>query len=115
MSALTHTGTTNAEVGSRLFSYERKYAIPIVLHAYDGPAFRLGLVERFVEVADRRLAIIGKLAFGVGVMYQAHKTRAVASRRPLQHLQIAVGIAEGEDRTTANMHLDADRLAGLRR
>src|SRR6266480_4488666 len=49
---------------------------PIVFHADDGPAFVLGFIERLVEFADRRLPIVGPLAFGIGVMNETHETWA---------------------------------------
>ncbi len=55
-------------------------------------------IERFVEAAEGRVAIVGVFARGVGVMDDEAKAGATGHRRPLQHLQIAVGIAEGRDR-----------------
>src|SRR5580658_2532505 len=42
---------------------------------------------------------------------EPHEARAAASRSPLQHLQVAVGIAEGEYRPAADEALDAHGLA----
>ena len=39
--------------------------------------------------------------------------RPVAARRPLEHLEVAVGVAEGDDRPPADDLMDAHRLAGL--
>ena len=39
--------------------------------------------------------------------------RVAAGGRPLEHLEVAVGVAEGDDRAAADELLDADRLAGL--
>jgi hypothetical protein len=47
------------------------------------------------------------------VVHQQSETRARARRRPLQHLEIAVRIAEGEYRPPADVLVDADGLAGL--
>ena len=41
-----------------------------------------------------------------------HQARAVAGGGPLEHLQVAVGVAEGEDRSAANHAVDTYRLAG---
>ena len=72
---------------------------------------RLRLVERLVELADVRLAVVGPLALGVGVVDEEAEARAAAGGGPLQHLQVAVGVAEGGDRAAADVRLDADRLA----
>ncbi|MCY1344843.1 hypothetical protein D9M69_308900 [compost metagenome] len=45
-------------------------------------------------------------------MHQAHEAFAAAGGGPLQHLQVAVGVAEGEDRPAADDRIDAHRLAG---
>ena len=73
--------------------------------------FALRLIERLVELADLRLPVVGVFALGIGVMDDAGEARAGPCRRPLQHLQIAVGIAEREDRPPADEAVDADRLA----
>ena len=41
------------------------------------------------------------------------KRAPLAGRGPFQHLQVAVGVAEREDRAAADELVDADRLAGL--
>ena len=51
----------------------RKNGHPVVLHAYDRLTFCERLVERLIELSDRRVAVIGPLALGVGVMYEAHE------------------------------------------
>ena len=64
--------------------------------------------------SDRRgVAIVGVFAFGVGVMDDQAEARAAAHRGPLQHFEIAVGVAERGDRAAADVLVDADRLAGL--
>src|SRR3954447_6515043 len=45
-------------------------------------------------------------------MHDPHKTRATSCCCPLQHLKIAVRVAESEDRTAADEVVDADWLAG---
>jgi hypothetical protein len=42
--------------------------LPVALHIGDNPAFGLGFVEAFVEFADVAFAVVGPLAFGVGVV-----------------------------------------------
>ncbi|MNJ34819.1 hypothetical protein D3C77_295440 [compost metagenome] len=44
-------------------------------------------------------------------MHQPGKTLAVSGHGPLQHLQVAVGVAKRQDRSTTNDSVDADRLA----
>ncbi|MNF07181.1 hypothetical protein D3C80_2073080 [compost metagenome] len=46
------------------------------------------------------------------MVYQAHEARAFAGGGPLQHLQVAIGVAEGQDGATADDGVDAFRLAG---
>src|SRR5262249_38311335 len=43
---------------------------------------------------------------------RAHEARALAGGGPLEHLLVAVGVAEGQQRPPADELLDADRLAG---
>src|SRR5215470_12527277 len=90
---------------------ERKDSLPIGFHADDNPVPRLGLVPGAVELADIRLAVVGELALGVVVVHEEHEARARAGRGELQHLQIAVRIAEGRDRPAADAAVDAHRLS----
>src|SRR5436190_18547127 len=70
--------------GGLVINCRWKNACPIVLHADDGPTFGVGFIERLAEFADGRFAIVGPLAFGVGVMNESHKARAAAACRPFQ-------------------------------
>ena len=74
--------------------------------------FALRLVERLVEPADVAVAVVGPFALGIGVVHDQTEARPVARGGPLQHLQIAVGVAERHDRAAADEPVDADRLAG---
>jgi hypothetical protein len=85
----------------------------IVLHVHDNPALRPGFVESFVETANVRITVVGPFALGIGVMDVETEARARASSGPLEHLQVAVRIAEGGDGAAANMHVDANGLARL--
>src|SRR4029079_18900442 len=85
--------------------------LPIVLHVDHGPAFGRRLVERLVELADVGLAVVGIFAHRVGVMHQPHEAQALAERGPFQHLLVAVGVAEGEDRLAPDDAIDGFRLA----
>ena len=72
------------------------------------PSF--AFVERLVELADWRMPVVGELALGVGVMHEQAQKRGLPPRPQSQHRLIAVGIAEGEDRSPADETVDADRL-----
>src|SRR3954452_13590422 len=87
--------------------------LPIQLHVDDEPAASLRLIQGLVRPSDVRLTIVGVFAQRIGVMHDAHQTRTTAGRRPLQHLKVAVRVAEGEDRAAADEPVDADRLAGF--
>ena len=70
----------------------------------DGPAVLLRLGhERVAERADLRLRAVGELAHCVVVMHQHHQPRAAAGLRPLQHLLIAVRVAERGDGPAADV------------
>src|SRR5690606_30443774 len=90
----------------------RKDRLPVVLHGDDDPAFRPGGIQRLVEPADVAVAVVGELALGVVVVHDQPQASAIGARGPLQHLQIAVGVAEGRDRPAADELVDRDRLAG---
>src|SRR5262245_51697500 len=45
-------------------------------------------------------------------MYEAHERGARAAGRPLEHLLIAIRVPKRENRATADVLLDGDRLAG---
>src|SRR5688572_19015693 len=49
-------------------SLARKHRLPIVLHVDDGPPPLRGFVQRPVELPDVRVAVVGPLALGVGVL-----------------------------------------------
>ena len=91
----------------------RKDRSPIRPHVHDDPAVLRRLIKRLVKLSDLRRAIVGVLAFRVGVVHDEPKTRAVTGRRPLKHLQVAIGVAEGHDRTPADDLLDGNGLAFL--
>src|SRR5690606_25200353 len=57
--------------------------------------------------------VVGVFADGVGVVDDQAEAGAVAGGGPLEHLEVAVGVAEGEDGTLADEALDADGLAGF--
>src|SRR5262245_66297424 len=86
--------------------FEREDLLPVSLHVDDRPAPALRLVERLVQPADVRLAVVRPLARVVGVTHDAHEARALAGRCPLKHLLVAVGVAERQERPPANDLLD---------
>src|SRR4029079_10331598 len=49
-------------IRSGLLWLERENLFPILFHVDEGPAFRLGLVQRLVELSDFRLSIVGVFA-----------------------------------------------------
>src|SRR5262249_45820671 len=87
--------------------------LPVLLHVHDCPALSLGLVECLVEPSDVRGTVVGPLALGVGVMHEAHEAQTAAGGCPLQHLVVAVGVAESKQRPPANKFVDVDWLAGF--
>ena len=91
---------------------EGKNFIPVVFHADDGPAFGFGFVECLVKLAHRGGAVVGILTCGIGVVHEEHEAGSGAGGCPLEHLLVAVGVAEGGDRTFANVIVDADGFAG---
>src|SRR5262249_62038068 len=48
-----------------------------------------------------------------GVVAEQPQPRPGAGRRPLEQLEVAVGVAEGRDRATADGPVDAHGLAGV--
>src|SRR5262245_8555122 len=91
----------------------RKNRSPIILHAHDGPASLFGFVPCLVEFADVGLAIVSPFALSVRVMNNQTEACSVPGRGPLQHLMIAIGVAERGDGSSSNVALDANRLAFL--
>ena len=55
------------------FPFERKYALPVVLHVDHGPALSLGGVERLVQPAHGGIAVVGPFPFGIGVVHNQSK------------------------------------------
>ena len=76
-------------------------------------AFRGGFVETLVEFGEMVCAIVGVFAFGVIVVNVKAESTAAASANILQHLKVSVRVAERGDRSTADMLMNADRLAHL--
>src|SRR5688572_1849435 len=85
--------------------------LPVLLHIDDRPFFLLRLVEGLVEFADMRRAVIRPLASRVRVVDNEPEARALAGCGPLQHLPVAIGIAERGDRAAADERLDTRGLA----
>src|SRR5437016_2681222 len=85
--------------------------LPIVLHVYNGPAFRRGLVERLVEMADGGLAVVGPFTLGIGVVHDECEAGTAPPSCPLEHLLVAVRVAESSDGTAADVLVNADGLA----
>ena len=75
--------------------------------------FARGFIQRLVELAEGGGPVVGVFAVGVGVVDEAGKAGAISGHGPFQHLLVAVGIAEGEDRAATDELVDGDGLAGL--
>ncbi len=87
--------------------------LPIFLHAHDCPALGDGFVPSDVELLQFVCAVVRELARGIVVMHEEREARAGAGRRPLEHLEIAVGVAECGNRAPPDSRLDADGLPFL--
>src|SRR5262245_32509795 len=102
-----------------LFLIEREDALPVALHAYDNPALSLRLViEGLRECAN--LAVGQALGGTVGIFprrivvkHDHRQAQAVAVPRVLQHLPIAIRIAEGDGRPPPDHEVNAFGLAGI--
>src|SRR5262249_14382073 len=111
--------TAELTTGASRALLESEDPLPVVFHADDGPVFLFGLViERLSESADlagrqslRRA--VGIFAICVIVHDQHHQPRAIAGARVLEHLPVAVRIAKGRARSTANHQMNALGLARL--
>src|SRR5215831_6423378 len=93
---------------SRTVSIE--YRFPVALHAHYGNTALARLVERLGERAQLELPVVGDLALGVVVVQQQREPRAGAANRVAQHREVAVRIAEREDRPAADVEADVLRL-----
>ena len=102
-----------ASVSSTSGYWNAKMRFQSRLHVDHGPSVGRRRVQRLVEPPEMRFAVVGIFPLRIGVMDDQAEPRAAGHRRPLQHLEIAVGIAERGDRAAADMLVDADRLAGL--
>src|SRR6516162_8614526 len=97
-------------------SVEGEYALPIVLHADDGPVFLLRfIVKRLTERAHFgfRKPLCGPVrifALRVVVHDQHHQPRAVASPCVFEHLSVAVRISKCRARPPTDHQMDAFRL-----
>src|SRR5262245_60726596 len=74
--------------------FESKNLFPVRFHAYYDPVLCLRFIERLVEAADPRLAVIGELTLAVVVVDDQHEALSGACGGILQHLQIAVRVSE---------------------
>src|SRR5262245_26095509 len=95
----------------QLLSGSTEDLFPLGLHVHDRPSPRSGFVERLVESADRRLPVVRELPLGVSVVDETQESRAGSGGGPLQHLAIAVRIAERKHRPPSYELVDARRFA----
>src|SRR4051794_38498215 len=83
---------------------EGKDALPVVLHVDHGPLVHRCGIQGDVEPSEMRLAIVGIFSHRIGMMDDQAKPHTTgAERRPLQHLEIAVGVAEGSNRSAPDV------------
>ena len=87
--------------------------LPVLLHVDNRPAFRLCFVEAFVEAANAGLSVVGPFALGIRMVDVKREPRPLSGSRPLQHLQVAVGVAERGNGSPADLLVDGNRLAFL--
>jgi hypothetical protein len=70
--------------------------------------------SRAASRRPKRFSIVGVFPLRVGVVDDQAEARAAAPHGgPLQHLKIAVGIAEGGNGTLPDILIDANRLSIL--
>src|SRR5580658_1528859 len=77
---------------------EGEDAVPVVLHVGDDPFIDCCGIEGFVEATEGCVPVVGVFAYRIGMMDKQAEAGASRDRRPLQHFEIAVGIAECRDR-----------------
>src|SRR5690349_3462313 len=94
-------------------SIERMNDFPILLHVDDDQAAGRRLVERAAQRANARAAVVCVFAHGVRVVNDDTQSRTGSRRRPFEHLEVAIGVAERRDRPAADLLLNADGLAGF--
>jgi hypothetical protein len=86
-----------------LFELKRVNNLPVLLHVHHGPPPVDRFIQRLIQMTNFRFAIIGPFALGIGVADQERQARTLSGSCPLQHLQVAVGVAECGDRTPADV------------
>ena len=100
-------------IDSQLLGCIGEDRLPVRPHVHDGPALITGRVQCGIQPPHVRLAIVGVLPLGVGVMDDQAEAGTFAGGRPLEHLEVAVGVAEGHHGSAADVQIDVDRLALL--
>ena len=78
------------------------HRLPVVLHAHDGPALARPPRPSPCRTAELVGPVVGKLARRVVVMDEQREPRTAAGHGPLQHLQVAVRVAERGDGPAAD-------------
>src|SRR5262245_9164669 len=87
--------------GHLLFNWIWVDELPVLLHADNYPAFGDGFVEGLIELADLGITVVGVFALGIVVVDKQGQALAAAGHGVLEHLQVAIGIAEGSDGAAA--------------
>src|SRR4029077_6622545 len=93
--------------------FEWKDAVPIILHADDRPTLGLCFIKRLIETTEPGLAVVRPLTRDVGMMDNEGEARATPGGRPLEHLQVTVGVPERGDGASADESLDTDGFLTL--
>ena len=104
------------DAGFHLFNsplHRRVDHLPVSLHVYNGPAFRCCFVEPFLQAADAGIAVISPFSVAIGMVNVEGESRPRSGRGPLQHLQVAIRVAESGDGAAADVLVDPNRLASL--
>lgn len=81
---------------------KQKNVFPVVLHINDCPSFCQRFIKCFIKVANRRFAIVGPSAVSVRVVNKQCEPLALPGSSPLQHLQVAIRVAESGNWATAD-------------
>src|SRR5262245_43603473 len=90
----------------RFLLLKRVNNFPVFFHIYYGPSPGLCLVEGLVELADLRCPVICPLALVISVVHQQCKSSSRPGSRPLQHLQVAIGITKSRRWTASDAAID---------
>src|SRR5215510_4136377 len=95
-----HVTSENAIPASKRFIitpcsfFEPENPLPVTLHADHDPVVRHRCIQRLVQLAYVRLAVVRRLTRAVVVVHDEPEPPGLAGRSRLQHLQVAIRISE---------------------